>query len=39
MISTPDFVLVVVIAVLFAGGVYLMLERSLSRVLIGIILV
>lgn len=39
MISTPDLVLVVVIAVLFAGGVYLMLERSLSRVLIGIILV
>ena len=39
MISTPHLVLVVVIGVLFAGGVYLMLERSLSRVLVGIILI
>jgi multicomponent Na+:H+ antiporter subunit C len=39
VISTPHLVLVVVIGVLFAGGVYLMLERSLSRVLVGIILI
>ncbi|WP_249051654.1 Na(+)/H(+) antiporter subunit C [Cellulomonas fimi] len=36
---TPNLTLVVVIGVLVAAGVYLMLERSLSRVLIGIILV
>lgn len=34
----PDLPLVVVIAVLVGGGVYLILERSLSRVLIGVIL-
>ncbi|MFC6017271.1 Na(+)/H(+) antiporter subunit C [Plantactinospora solaniradicis] len=33
----PDLVLVVVVGVLFATGVTLLLERSLSRVLIGII--
>lgn len=35
----PSIVLVVVIAALFAVGVYLLLERSLSRVLIGVILI
>lgn len=35
---TPNVVLVVVIAVLFAAGVYLVLERSLSRVLLGTLL-
>ena len=34
----PNLVLVVTIGVLFTAGVYLLLERSLSRVLIGIIL-
>jgi len=38
MLEAPNLVLLVVIATLFAGGVYLLLERSLSRVLIGIIL-
>ena len=38
MLEGPNLVLLVVIATLFAGGVYLLLERSLSRVLIGIIL-
>ncbi len=37
--EAPSLVIVVVIAVLFATGVYLLLERSLSRVLIGIILI
>ncbi len=37
-LEAPSLVVVMVIAVLFAGGVYLVLERSLSRVLIGIIL-
>ncbi|WP_028049258.1 Na(+)/H(+) antiporter subunit C [Cellulomonas sp. URHD0024] len=36
---SPNLVLVVTIGVLFAAGVYLLLERSLSRVLIGVILV
>ncbi len=35
---TPNLTLVVAIGVLFAAGVYLLLERSLSRVLIGVIL-
>lgn len=35
---SPPLVLVVVVGVLFAAGVTLLLERSLSRVLIGIIL-
>ena len=35
---TPNIVLVVVVAVLVAAGVYLVLERSLSRIMIGIIL-
>jgi len=35
---SPNLVLVVVIAVLVTTGVYLLLERSLTRVLIGIIL-
>ncbi len=35
----PSVVLVIVIAALFTVGVYLLLERSLSRVLIGIILI
>ena len=35
---TPNIVLVVTIGVLFTAGVYLLLERSLSRVLIGVIL-
>jgi multicomponent Na+:H+ antiporter subunit C len=34
----PNIVLVVTIGVLFTAGVYLLLERSLSRVLIGVIL-
>ncbi|WP_426593559.1 Na(+)/H(+) antiporter subunit C [Cellulomonas sp. McL0617] len=36
---SPNLVLVVTIGVLFAAGVYLLLERSLSRVLIGVILI
>ncbi len=36
---SPNIVLVVVIGVLFTVGVYLLLERSLSRVLIGVILI
>jgi multicomponent Na+:H+ antiporter subunit C len=36
---SPDLVLVVTIGVLFAAGVYLLLERSLTRVLIGVILI
>lgn len=36
---SPNIVLVVTIGVLFAAGVYLLLERSLSRVLIGVILI
>lgn len=35
---TPDLVLVLLVGVLFATGVTLLLERSLSRVLIGVIL-
>jgi multicomponent Na+:H+ antiporter subunit C len=35
---SPNLVLVVAIAVLFTVGVYLLLERSLTRVLIGVIL-
>lgn len=35
---SPNLVLVVTIAALFTAGVYLVLERSLSRVLIGVIL-
>jgi multicomponent Na+:H+ antiporter subunit C len=38
MTFAPDPVLIIVIGVLAAGGVYLLLERSLSRVAIGIIL-
>jgi len=35
---SPNLVLVIVIAALFTVGVYLLLERSLSRVLVGVIL-
>jgi len=35
---SPNIVLVVTIGVLFAAGVYLLLERSLTRVLLGFIL-
>lgn len=35
---TPSVVLVLAIGVLFAAGVYLLLERSLTRVLLGFIL-
>lgn len=35
---SPSLVLVVTIAALFAAGVYLLLERSLTRVLIGVVL-
>lgn len=35
---SPNLVLVVVIAALFTVGVYLLLERSLSRVLVGVVL-
>ena len=36
---TPSLVMVLAIGVLFAAGVYLLLERSLTRVLIGFILI
>ena len=36
---SPNLTLVVVIGVLVAAGVYLLLERSLSRVLIGLVLI
>ncbi len=36
---SPNIVLVVVIGVLFAAGVYLLLERSLSRVLLGVLII
>ena len=36
---SPNLVLVGVIVVLVTAGVYLLLERSLSRVLIGVILI
>jgi multicomponent Na+:H+ antiporter subunit C len=36
---SPSLVLVVTIAALFAAGVYLLLERSLTRVLVGVVLV
>src|SRR5690606_9591783 len=36
--TTPSVVLVLAIGVLFAAGVYLLLERSLTRVLLGFIL-
>ena len=36
---TPDVVLVVVVAALVAAGVYLLLERSLTRIIIGIVLI
>ncbi len=35
---TPSLALVVVIGVLVASGVYLLLERSLSRVLLGVLM-
>jgi multicomponent Na+:H+ antiporter subunit C len=35
----PELVMIVVIGVLTAGGVYLILERSLSRVAIGVIMI
>ncbi|MGH8928862.1 MAG: Na(+)/H(+) antiporter subunit C [Acidimicrobiia bacterium] len=38
VLGGANLVAVVVVAALFAGGVYLLLERSLSRVLIGVIL-
>ncbi len=37
--TAPSIVLVVAIGVLFAVGVYLLLERSLTRVLLGFILI
>lgn len=37
--NTPSAVLVIAIGVLFAAGVYLMLERSLTRILLGFVLV
>ena len=40
MIETgPNLTLVVVIAVVMAAGVYLLLERSLTRVIIGVIMI
>ena len=36
---SPNLTLVAVIVVLVAAGVYLMLERSLTRVLIGVVLI
>jgi multicomponent Na+:H+ antiporter subunit C len=38
-VNAPSLTLVVVIGVLVAAGVYLLLERSLSRVIIGVILI
>lgn len=38
MVMTPNLVLVAVIVVLVTAGVYLLLERSLTRVLLGLIL-
>ena len=38
MSDAPNLVLVLLIGVLFGTGVYLLLERSLSRVLVGIVL-
>ena len=38
-VTTPSMALVVVMGVLIATGVYLLLERSLTRVLIGVALV
>lgn len=39
MTGAPDPILVIVIGVLAASGVYLMLERSLSRIAIGVIII
>ena len=36
--ATPNLTLIVVIVVLTAGGVYLLLERSLTRIVLGLIL-
>ena len=35
---TPNLLLVVVVAALVAAGVYLLLERSLTRIIIGVVL-
>lgn len=35
---TPNVTLVVILGILFAAGVYLVLERSLTRVLLGVLL-
>lgn len=37
--TTPSLALIIAIGVLFTGGVYLLLERSLTRILIGVILI
>ena len=37
--NVPSFALVLAVGVLFGGGVYLLLERSLTRVLLGFVLV
>jgi len=39
MVMTPNLALVAVIVVLVAVGVYLLLERSLTRVLLGIVMI
>ena len=36
---TPNLALVVVVAALVAAGVYLVLERSLTRIIIGVVLI
>ncbi|RCV56988.1 NADH-quinone oxidoreductase subunit K [Marinitenerispora sediminis] len=36
--STPSFILVVTVAVLYSGGFYLLLQRSLMRVVFGILM-
>jgi multicomponent Na+:H+ antiporter subunit C len=36
---TPNFTLLAVMGVLFAAGVYLILERSLTRVMLGLMLI
>jgi len=36
---SPDLTLLVTVAVLYSSGVYLLLERSLTRVLLGVLLI
>ena len=36
---TVDLALLLAMGVMFAGGIYLVLERSLTRILLGIVLI